>query len=150
MWMRETIRDVYDGSKNSLAFTVPDIESDTCMMRIESVDNENVYDESDSLFTIHKTIDVHDEAVFAFSLKHNLPNPFNNTTSIPFSLAADSRVEIVVYNITGEKVATLVEGRLSAGNHSILWNAQDIASGVYFYRLTAGEYTDTKKMLLVK
>ena len=85
-----------------------------------------------------------------YALEQNYPNPFNPTTAISFNLREAQDVKLEIYNITGQKVTTLVAGRLEAGRHTIEWNATDVASGVYLYRLETGEFTDTKKMLLLK
>ncbi|NQV19234.1 MAG: T9SS type A sorting domain-containing protein [Armatimonadetes bacterium] len=80
----------------------------------------------------------------------NYPNPFNPTTTISFSLQNNSNVELSVYNIKGQLVETLVNDYKPAGEHSIVWNAENQASGIYFYKLKAGEYSKTKKMLLLR
>ncbi len=79
------------------------------------------------------------------------PNPFNPSTVIGYSLPRDTRALLRVYNVTGQKVATLVEGTVSAGDHSVVWDARGMPSGVYFYTLTAeGGFSETKKALLLK
>lgn len=85
-----------------------------------------------------------------FSLKQNYPNPFNPETSIEFSLPEASKVTLTVYNISGQVVAALLDGNLNAGNHSLMWNAQNIPSGVYFYSIQAGDFHDVKKCILLK
>ncbi len=85
-----------------------------------------------------------------FSLGQNYPNPFNPTTEINFALPTACDVSLEVYNITGQRVTTLVDEVREAGQHSVLWDASTNASGVYFYRLSAGEFTETKKMMLLK
>lgn len=85
-----------------------------------------------------------------FALHQNYPNPFNPTTEIGFSLPEASHTTLDIYNIMGQTVATLIDEYRQAGNHEVTWNANGIASGVYLYRLTAGEFTDTKRMLLLK
>ena len=85
-----------------------------------------------------------------FSLGQNYPNPFNPSTEINFALPTACDVSLEIYNITGQRVTTLVDAYLEAGQHSVLWDAWSNASGVYFYRLTAGEFTETKKMMLLK
>ncbi len=85
-----------------------------------------------------------------FALSQNHPNPFNPVTTIPFSLAEDSEITLVVYNIAGEKIATLAEGQFSAGRHNIDWNAGEFGSGIYFCRLNAGKFEQTRKMTVVK
>lgn len=85
-----------------------------------------------------------------FALFQNYPNPFNPTTRISFNLPVASRVKLEVYNIRGQTVATLVDDYRQAGKYEVEWNASNTASGVYFYRITAGEYTDIKRLLLLK
>jgi photosystem II stability/assembly factor-like uncharacterized protein len=85
-----------------------------------------------------------------YSLSQNYPNPFNPSTTIEFSLPQTSHVTLRVYNMVGEEVATLVSGELPVGTHATQWNATDVASGIYFYRLHAGDFIDTKKLLLLK
>ncbi|MFQ5869209.1 MAG: T9SS type A sorting domain-containing protein, partial [Candidatus Zixiibacteriota bacterium] len=80
----------------------------------------------------------------------NYPNPFNATTVINYQLPVDSRVKLEVYNVLGEKVVTLVEEKQEAGYRSVIWDASELSSGLYFYKLTAGDYTETKTMMLVK
>jgi hypothetical protein len=85
-----------------------------------------------------------------FELSQNYPNPFNAQTNIDFNLEKDSQVDLNVYDITGAKVANLVDGELEAGHHSITWDASEVSSGVYYYKMrTNGEVT-ARKMTLLK
>ena len=86
----------------------------------------------------------------AFLLKQNYPNPFNPTTNIEFDLNKTSYLILIVYDILGRKVATLVNEKLSAGSYTVNWDASGYPSGIYFYRLEVKEFTDVKKMLLIK
>lgn len=91
----------------------------------------------------------------AYVLHQNVPNPFNPTTEIRFELPKAGHVTLDVFNVVGQRVKTLVDNHLETGAHAIIWNGTDdqggaVSSGVYFYRLTAGEFVDTKKMLLLK
>jgi hypothetical protein len=95
-------------------------------------------------------IDDDENMPVTFSLAQNYPNPFNAATNISFELGADMRLELSVYDITGGKVATLVDGIMEAGRHSVDWNADDFASGVYFYRLNTESERSTRKMTLLK
>jgi hypothetical protein len=88
--------------------------------------------------------------VSSFSLGQNYPNPFNPSTTIEYSLAKASQVNIAVYNTAGQKVVTLVNTKQNAGAHMAKFNAQNLSSGVYFYQIKAGDFVQTKKMLLVK
>jgi hypothetical protein len=85
-----------------------------------------------------------------FALEQNYPNPFNPSTKINFTLGKISNVKLTVYNLLGQKVATLLENRMEAGAHSVVFDAARFASGVYFYRIEAGDFTMSKKMLLLK
>jgi len=86
----------------------------------------------------------------SFFLYQNYPNPFNPTTNIEFSIPKSEFVTLKIYNILGEEVATLVSGRLTAGQYKYDWNTSSLASGVYLYRIQAGDYVETKKMVLMK
>jgi hypothetical protein len=90
-----------------------------------------------------------------FSVSQNYPNPFNANTLIGYTLAEDSPVRLEVYDILGRQVALLFDGIQSAGHHEVAWDGRDpsgrpVASGTYFYRLTAGDIVATKKMVLLK
>ena len=85
-----------------------------------------------------------------FALLSNYPNPFNAQTIIEYQLPVTSSVKLEIYNILGSKVATLADGEQQAGYKSVTWDASDVSSGIYFYKLTAGDYTETKRMILVK
>ncbi len=85
-----------------------------------------------------------------FALERNYPNPFNPATTIQFSLAEPVPVSLVVYNLKGQQVATLVEEPLPVGVHSVQFDGSALPSGLYFYTLRAGDYTATRKMALVK
>ena len=84
------------------------------------------------------------------SLSQNYPNPFNPTTTITFSVGKDTYVSLQVYDVLGREVATIFSGELSAGSYTKLWNASALPSGVYFYRLMASSYAETKKLVLIK
>jgi hypothetical protein len=81
---------------------------------------------------------------------YNYPNPFNPVTIINYEIAIMNDVELSVYNLHGQKIVTLVNSRQNAGTHQVEWYAKDFASGVYYYRLEAGDYMDVKKMVLLK
>lgn len=83
-------------------------------------------------------------------LHQNYPNPFNPETHIPFSLSKPSHVRLVVYDITGKRVAQVVGRNFTAGNHTLTFTAENLSSGVYMYRLTAGEVAREMKMVLIK
>jgi hypothetical protein len=86
----------------------------------------------------------------AFSLSQNYPNPFNPSTTISFNLGTSGSVRLEVHNVLGQVVATLVNGTLNAGEHSVRFDAKTLSSGVYFYTLRSGEKHEVRKMMLMK
>ena len=110
---------------------------------IDDLYMENEVPNSDLVETIH------------FELYENYPNPFNPTTTISFNLPKNAPVNLEIFNLKGQKVRTLINSELKAGKHNIIWNGLDndgkqVASGVYFYRLSNGEQILTHKMMLMK
>jgi len=85
-----------------------------------------------------------------FALFPNYPNPFNPPTTISYQIPVNTDVKLVIYNLLGQRVATLVDERQEAGYRSVVWDASEVSSGLYFYRLTASDFTETKRMMLVK
>ncbi|MGD9488182.1 MAG: CotH kinase family protein [Calditrichaceae bacterium] len=85
-----------------------------------------------------------------FNLSQNYPNPFNPTTNISFKLPSSNFTSLKIYNITGQQVATLVNKQLSAGTYVMQWDAKNMPSGIYFYMLTSGSLSETKRMILMK
>ncbi|MFO7524012.1 MAG: YCF48-related protein [Ignavibacteriaceae bacterium] len=85
-----------------------------------------------------------------YSLDQNYPNPFNPATVIKYTISEESFVTLIVYNAIGEEVATLINENLQAGNYQFNWNAINLPSGVYLYRLKAGNFLETKKMILLR
>lgn len=90
------------------------------------------------------------EVPVSFSLSQNIPNPFNSSTFITYTLPSTSNVMLKIYNITGKQIATLVNKIQPAGEYKISLSADNFASGIYFYRLEAGDYVKVKKMILLK
>ncbi len=85
-----------------------------------------------------------------YSVTQNYPNPFNPATEIGFNLPKSTHVSLVVYNLLGQEIETLVDGELGAGSHSVTFDATQYSSGIYFYRLQTNDFAETKKMVLVK
>jgi hypothetical protein len=90
------------------------------------------------------------EKPVAFSLEQNYPNPFNPSTTISYALPKSSHVKVGVYDVLGREVATVLNEEKSAGAYTIQWDATDVSSGVYLYRMKAGDFTAIRKMLLIK
>jgi hypothetical protein len=90
-----------------------------------------------------------------FGLQQNYPNPFNPSTMITFAVPQEANVTVQVYDITGKLVSTLVDTKMAAGHHNVEWTGTDsnglrVATGIYFYKMTAGSFVQTKKMLFAK
>lgn len=88
--------------------------------------------------------------VQSFHLYQNYPNPFNPTTSIKFILYKDSKVKLKIYDVLGKEIVILIDENLQPGTYEINWNASNYSSGIYYYRLFAGDFIETKKMVLLK
>ena len=115
------------------------------------VDASNISDNAPVLST-PTAIEQHEGVITPkqYSLSQNYPNPFNPTTKIDFTIKKTSRVELSVYNMLGEKVAVLANGKMSAGSYSATFDAANLPNGIYFYKLTADNFTSVKKMILLK
>lgn len=111
--------------------------------RLKQVDFDGTFDYS-------KVVEIEVVAPSVFELTQNYPNPFNPTTKISYSVPFDSKVTISVYSITGELVMELVNGNVSAGSYSVDFNGSNLASGMYIYRMVAGDFVHTQKMMLMK
>jgi Secretion system C-terminal sorting domain len=125
----------------------------TVFVRVQSSDGRWSSITKDSLFFNKALTIVESDSVNIpkmFNLSQNYPNPFNPTTAISYKIAVNTLVTLKVYDILGREIKTLVNERQTAGAHSVTFDASPIASGVYFYRLQAGSYIDTKKLLLLK
>ena len=131
------------GSSIDLIWTVTAQAGETVKFADESFD-----------LSIARNIGVSNEAEdqlpTEFALSQNYPNPFNPTTTINYDVPEAADVQLQVYDITGRKVAELVNTRKSAGSHSVDWNADNFATGIYIYRLTAGDFSAVRKLTLIK
>ncbi len=124
------------------------IESGKYIYRLKQID-------LDGSFEYSNEVEVNIATPAVFSLNQNYPNPFNPSTKINFSLAVDSKVTLSVFNILGQKVATLLNSSMNAGLHNVVFDASKVNSGVYIYKLEAAgndgsNFTATKKMILTK
>ncbi len=145
-----------------IVFLVHGVPGDTTTIRFgEMWLNETPPDvTTDGLFTISSGTDVGGEDEFSdrpaeFMLFQNYPNPFNPATVIQYALPHECEVEITVYNISGQKIKTLVKHKEETGCRQVRWDGRNdegkqVASGIYFYRLKAGEFTLTRRMLLLR
>jgi len=106
--------------------------------------------DTDGSFDYSEVVEVELTAPSKFGISQNYPNPFNPNTTIKFSIPTHSFTTLKIFDISGREIATIVSGQLPPGNYSKEWNAADMPSGVYFYRIEAGNFTDTKKFVLLK
>jgi hypothetical protein len=90
------------------------------------------------------------KTLYTYSLAQNYPNPFNPSTTIEYSLERDGNVEIEILDILGRRVTTLVNENQQRGIHSVTFNASNLSSGIYFYKIKSGKFVETKKMLFLK
>lgn len=134
-------------------WTIPDtINSSTnCRIRVSDLIRGDIYLESDSNFTITGSTSADKNNIpLRFSLSNNFPNPFNPSTKISYSIAKRSNVTLKIFDLLGTEVTKLVNGEIEAGNYEVNFDASNLASGIYFYKLEAGSFFETKKMILLK
>ncbi|RKZ00273.1 MAG: hypothetical protein DRQ13_00760 [Ignavibacteriae bacterium] len=120
----------------------------------ETIFNNIVHYPDSGYALIHvlpSTVDVSNpEQLYTYSLKQNYPNPFNPSTTISYQIPEISFVTIKVYDVLGNEVATLVNKENPIGSYEVEFNASSLSSGIYFYRLQAGNFVETKKMVLLR
>jgi hypothetical protein len=127
----------------SYSFTDANVNVGEYTYRLKQIDFDGTYEYSDEV-----NIDVN--APIEYALEQNYPNPFNPSTTIKYSIPEDGSVKLAVYNMLGEQVVSLIETNQKAGRYEISFNAENLASGVYIYRLEASNYTASKKLMLMK
>jgi peptidoglycan/xylan/chitin deacetylase (PgdA/CDA1 family) len=112
--------------------------------RLKMIDNDGKFKYSDVVNVVVNTVPE------IYSLEQNYPNPFNPNTKIRYTLSSMGHVTVKVYDIIGNEIATLINEEKPTGSYELTWNAGNIPSGVYYYRMQAGSFTETKKMILLK
>jgi hypothetical protein len=127
----------------SYSFIDTKLEAGNYTYRLKQID-------FDGTFTYSEEIIVEVEIPLVYSLEQNYPNPFNPSTTIKYSIAEDGFVKLVVYNLLGEEVTTLVSNEQKAGRYEVVFDASKLSSGVYMYRLESSNFLSIKKMILVK
>ena len=128
--------------------TGQDISADVTLSKIKINEEETIKDAAGSHLVT--AINNEDEIPAVYSLSQNYPNPFNPATEIIYSIPENGFVTLNVYNILGQLVETLVNETKSAGKYSVTFNASKLSSGIYLYRISSGNYLETKKMMLIK
>jgi Secretion system C-terminal sorting domain len=113
------------------------------MYRLKQIDNDGKYEYS-------KIVTIGNNTIAKYALAQNYPNPFNPATTIRYSIPKSEHVTMKVYNELGKEVSTLVNETKEAGNYNVTFNGAGLASGIYYYRITAGDFTEVKKLMLLK
>ncbi|MCU0415490.1 MAG: T9SS type A sorting domain-containing protein [Ignavibacteriaceae bacterium] len=141
-------------SEKALAFDTDNFEDGDYRIIVEIYDEAGNFDidSMDVKFKNGNPVSVEDENsnVYSFNLEQNFPNPFNPTTTLSFVIGHRSFVTLKVYDVLGNEIATLVNEEKPAGSYEVEFDAKDLTSGIYFYQLRAGEFSQTKKMILMK
>ncbi|MBK8131193.1 MAG: T9SS type A sorting domain-containing protein [bacterium] len=152
MSLRRSVSVVANNTNTSSSYTFVD----------ESANNGTIYEYTLNLVGLNGTVtalgtiasatpSVDAAVVTEYALHQNYPNPFNPSTNLVFDVVAENVVNLTVYNAMGQEVASLVNGTMAAGRHTVSFDAANLTSGLYFYTVKIGnEFTATKKMLLVK
>jgi len=143
------------GSTNAYRWIVPASVTPGTLyrIRIESIADSSLSDTSDTGFTIMNPSDVdntNNDLLSDYNLYQNYPNPFNSTTTFKFSLTSQQFVTLKIFDVLGRELQTLVNELKTAGRYELPWNAANLTSGVYYYRLQAGDFVQTRKMILLK
>lgn len=132
-------------NENSYSFRddISQLNSKAIYYRLKQIDYNGTFEYSPEVM-VSKSVPTD------FSLMQNFPNPFNPATQISYSVPVSTHVILKVYDSNGSEVTTLINGNQEAGNHIVNFNASNFASGIYYYTITAGSFSDTKKMILMK
>lgn len=132
-------------------FVTPDLARDVTVSgdTVFVVDGSHLFILKDNS-SVTEIQDTKPDVPASFALWQNYPNPFNPSTQIRFALSRASNVRLEVFNLAGQRAAVLVNERMEAGYHTVRWDASGMASGVYFYRITAAGFAQTRKMFLVR
>ena len=125
------------------SFTDAKLDEGNYTYRIKQIDFDGTFEYSEEVNVIITL-------PLEFALEQNYPNPFNPSTTIKYSVAEDGFVKLAVYNMLGEEVATIVNSTQKAGRYEVNFNASNLATGVYVYRIEAGSFVSSKKLMLLK
>jgi hypothetical protein len=152
---------IHPGNQAKYQWQMPNITSSKCKVRVYAVDYDGnlASDESESYFTITANTSVLEEANESvpeiFEVRQNYPNPFNGFTSFCILLPEPGEVKVRIFNVVGQEIATLFDGKLNAGRHKMIWDGKDnsgkpVSSGVYFYQAEMSSQVVTRKLLYLR
>jgi hypothetical protein len=144
----------YPADSSRFNWTVPSVLSDNCLIKISSAEDTALYDISDTFFKTDIPGSVSGICMSgipgAYTLHQNFPNPFNPATIIRFDLPEPGNTSLIIYNILGQKVKELLNEFKDAGYYKVEFNASELPSGIYIYQICSGNYTQTRKLMLLK
>lgn len=145
-------KDVIEGLTNEQSFTLKLWDADKCAivdLEAKSIKNGDGLTYKTDAFTV-LDVRVVETLPEEYSLSQNYPNPFNSVTRLAFDLPEDAFVTIEVFDVSGRKITNLVNRKHTAGRYTAVWNADNVTSGIYVIRMTAGKFTTARKMMLVR
>jgi len=128
---------------SNYSFTDKNAFGNVIKYRLKQIDYNGSY-------TYSKVIEIENEMVNKYELRQNYPNPFNPTTTITYTLPERGNVELKIYDSLGQEITTLVNKEMQAGIHNVMWNAENVPLGVYFYKITINNFSQVNKMILLK
>jgi hypothetical protein len=151
-WSAGLLDNVWNTPKYHGAVTL--LDGHKCKYEAKSLQVDTIVNDSAAVWyfggTPFVSVESNNNLPESFSLTQNYPNPFNPTTTIKFTLSQRSNVRLVLINMLGQVVKEITQNDYSAGSHQVTLDASRLASGIYFYKLQAGSYSDTKKLVLLK
>jgi hypothetical protein len=136
--------------ENYRGFRVPDAPGDSVTFKYADVSSDTIFAISDPIYIQMTVSNEPDDNIAEFRLHQNYPNPFNPSTSIEFNLTKPAMTSLKVYDTNGRLITTLVDGFKTSGSHTVRFDASNLASGLYLYRLETPDFTASRKMLLMK
>ncbi|MBU1101223.1 MAG: T9SS type A sorting domain-containing protein [Bacteroidetes bacterium] len=140
-----------DAALGTYSWNLPTGTSSSCIIKIFDSSDPTVMDISDDAFTIMQTVAIYDDPLPSdYALNQNYPNPFNPSTTIRYIVEESINVKIELYDLLGNLISTLLDKKCSKGIHNLNFEAGELPSGIYYYTMSAGNFSDTKKMLLIK
>lgn len=157
----EKIAGIHPGNQVNCQWQLPNITSSTCKIRVDAIDYDGnrAFDESESYFSITATTNVlaqaNESVPEKFDIEQNYPNPFNGFTGFWILVPEPGEVNVRIFNVVGQEIAVLFEGKLNAGRHTMRWDGKDnfgklVSSGVYFYRAEMSQQVVTRKLIYLR
>jgi hypothetical protein len=137
---------------HNTTWIIKNIQSDKIFWTVQAIDNNYTGSlfASEQEIVLHSNVKDNQTIPHHFNLLQNYPNPFNPITTISYELPKSAFVTLSIYDINGRLVETLIDKQKNAGYYSIIWNAENVSSGIYFYRIEANEFSSIKKCVMVK